>query len=439
MSLDPYQMAAALNEKCNCFGADIAELHNRIEHRLREALPGTALLSSHPHLFSPIPVFLADTHAEQMRTLIEAIEHVFNLPAYQEHVLASAPAMARSKRAAKGVFLGYDFHITDAGPRLIEVNTNAGGALLNLELLGVQLECCDESRELSGHDNPTTVAAALVEMFRHEWQLERGNAPLRYVAIVDTTPVLQYLYPEFLLFKKLFEAHGIEAAILDPSQLRLEGGRLTAEAKVIDLVYNRLTDFYFAEPDHAALRAAYDTQAAVFTPTPHAHALYADKRNLVILSDAQALGALGVESRLITTLMQGIPRTELVRAADAARWWSERKRWFFKPTTGYGSRGVYRGDKLTRSVFQSIMQGGYIAQELVSPSERRHQGSGPGSLRVDVRNYVYEGAVQLIAARLYRGQTTNFRTPGGGFAPVFFVSQRRIERIKPATGHGCCT
>jgi hypothetical protein len=35
-----------------------------------------------------------------------------------------------------------------------------------------------------------------------------------------------------------------------------------------------------------------------------------------------------------------------------------------------------------------------------------------------VRNYVYEGEVLLRAARLYEGQTTNFRTPGGGFAPV---------------------
>ena len=34
-------------------------------------------------------------------------------------------------------------------------------------------------------------------------------------------------------------------------------------------------------------------------------------------------------------------------------------------------------------------------------------------------SYVYDGAVQLVAARLYQGQTTNFRTAGGGFAPVF--------------------
>jgi hypothetical protein len=35
-----------------------------------------------------------------------------------------------------------------------------------------------------------------------------------------------------------------------------------------------------------------------------------------------------------------------------------------------------------------------------------------------VRNYCVGDATWLRAARLYRGQTTNFRTPGGGFAPV---------------------
>ena len=39
-------------------------------------------------------------------------------------------------------------------------------------------------------------------------------------------------------------------------------------------------------------------------------------------------------------------------------------------------------------------------------------------LKADIRNYVYRGEVQLVAARLYQGQTTNFRTPGGGFSNV---------------------
>ena len=67
-----------------------------------------------------------------------------------------------------------------------------------------------------------------------------------------------------------------------------------------------------------------------------------------------------------------------------------------------------------------ILAGDYIAQALVPPGERLiedHQA--PQALKFDVRNFVYDGAVQFITERLYHGQTTNFRTPGGGFAPVF--------------------
>ena len=42
-------------------------------------------------------------------------------------------------------------------------------------------------------------------------------------------------------------------------------------------------------------------------------------------------------------------------------------------------------------------------------------------LKFDVRAYAYGGKVQLLAARMYTGQTTNFRTPGGGFALVVIV------------------
>ena len=48
------------------------------------------------------------------------------------------------------------------------------------------------------------------------------------------------------------------------------------------------------------------------------------------------------------------------------------------------------------------------------PSERRLSVSGePQPFKLDLRNYTYAGQVQLVTARLYQGQTTNFRTPGG--------------------------
>ena len=43
-----------------------------------------------------------------------------------------------------GVFMGYDFHLAADGPKLIEINTNAGGAFLNALLAKAQRACCAE-------------------------------------------------------------------------------------------------------------------------------------------------------------------------------------------------------------------------------------------------------------------------------------------------------
>ena len=56
------------------------------------------------------------------------------------------------------------------------------------------------------------------------------------------------------------------------------------------------------------------------------------------------------------------------------------------------------------------------------PSQRLIEVDGVQTdLKFDLRAYTYNGAVQLLAARMYAGQTTNFRTEGGGFAPVIVL------------------
>ncbi|HSG23795.1 MAG TPA: hypothetical protein VLA64_12650, partial [Azonexus sp.] len=190
--------------------------------------------------------------------------------------------------------------------------------------------------------------------------------------------------------------------------------------EVIDLVYNRLTDFSLDAAVNADLRAIFEADGVVVTPHPRAHALYADKRNLMLLSDEAALIEIGVPEDTRKILLAGIPRTVAVKADEGERFWAERKRWFFKIATGFGSRAAYRGDKLTKRVFEEILQGGYIAQEIVPPSEHSVLVEDESQLmKADIRAFVYQGAVQMFVARLYQGQTTNFRTPGGGFAPVF--------------------
>ncbi len=419
--------AQLLNSGCTCQAVDRARLSSAL------ALGGEPLLAditaTRPHLFSDSMVFVGEAHLRRMAAIIAAVESVIAMPAYREAVLGRAGRAAQFAPKAAGVFMGYDFHLfggDEPGPRLIEINTNAGGGLLSAKLLSARRTCaCCDAIAARRQFDAVAVEAAYVAMFREEWRLERGDTPLCRIAIVDDNPAEQYLAAEFELFRRLFIAHGIDAVIVDPRQLDYAQGRLEHAGRVIDLVYNRLTDFALEAPTNAALRAAHQDAAVVLTPHPRAHALHADKRNLVLLSDADWLREAGVPADIRDELAQGIPLTLEVEAAQADRFWRERRQWFFKPAAGFGGRAAYRGDKLTRRVFESIIAGGYIAQAMVAPSERNlRMPDNQQSLKLDLRNYVYQGQVQLVSARLYQGQTTNFRTPGGGFASVLPVRRR---------------
>ncbi len=352
-----------------------------------------------PHLFAAAPVFISELQLQQMRAVIAAVEEVVGAP---------------GPGSALGVFYGYDFHINEQGAHLVEINTNAGGPFLNALLIDSQREATVYG-EAAAQENLEQV---FLEMFRNEWQLARGDAPLRTIAIVDEQPESQYLYPEFLLAQKMFERAGIAAHILDPYALQSRDDGLYYRDQRVDLIYNRLTDFNLQQ--HSQLRSAWEKTQVVMTPDPVHYYRYSDKRKLVQLTDSEWLRGKGVSSASVDALLRGIPETKLVHAADAEKWWAERKQWFFKPVSGYGSKGAYRGDSVTKRVFEEITQSDYVAQRLALPDKRKvcTEGQEPQLLKFDARCYVYDGNIQLVAARLYQGQTTNFRTPGGGFALV---------------------
>lgn len=381
------------------------------------------VLMTNPQLFSNTTVFISVAQMQQMREIVRAVTRVVNSPEYAHYVCAREPQLAVGNSGAEGVFMGYDFHLSAHGPKIIEINTNAGGAFLNSALVNAQTECCRaEGVLLPRLENRND--DQFVAMFLREWQLQGRDKPLQTIAIIDESPQQQFLYPEFKMAQRLFESHGITTIIADPSELKFSNNQLSygESGQIIDLVYNRLTDFSLTEPRHSALSQAYEMNAAVVTPNPRHHAFYADKRNLILLSDSQSLLTMGVSQQDREILQQGIPHTQHVNAQNADELWGSRKHLFFKPAVGFGSRAAYRGDKLTKRVWAEILQGEYVAQELVAPSERGMLVDRVEvALKMDIRAYVYAGEIQLLAARLYQGQTTNFRTEGGGFAPVFVV------------------
>ncbi len=417
-------VACALNQSCFCITLDTARLAEAMTLASGDDRFFAEQLEGRPHLFSPIAVFLSETDRAAMLATIRAIEAVAALPGYRTRVAVRHPGLTDGDLGPAGVFMGYDFHLADgAPPRLIEINTNAGGAFLNALSARAQAACCEAVEPLMRGSYIAGFDAAVIAMFEaeHRRQAREPGGRLNRIAIVDDQPQGQYLYPEFVLARSLLRTHGYDAVICDPSALTFEGGRLRHGGQPVDLVYNRLVDFTLQAPQHAALRAAWVQGAAVVTPNPFHHALLADKGNLVLLSDPDVLAACGASPGMIQALAD-LPRAEPVTPVNAERLWARRKSLFFKPVRGYGGKAVYRGDKLTRSAWNDIQASDYVAQDLAPPGERQVMIDGQMQARkMDVRLYTYGGEPLLAAARLYQGQTTNFRTPGGGFAPVYFV------------------
>jgi glutathione synthase/RimK-type ligase-like ATP-grasp enzyme len=412
--------AVQLNRECFCVTLDQAALNEALRTASGDATFAD-LLAQRPHLYSHTPVFLPKSDAAAMQAIVAALEAAAGLAGYQAAAMSWAPEIAKRDFGTRGAFMGYDFHLGDDGPKLIEINTNAGGAFFNAFLAGAQIACCAEVERALAREALAAFEPSVVAMFEAEWRTQRPSGQLRTIAIADDEPAQQYLYPEFILAKTLLERHGHDASIVDARELRYENGVLQAAGRGIDMVYNRLVDFALTAPEHAALRTAYLDGAVVLTPNPCNHARHADKRNLALLSDQAALRDWGLAEEQLQVL-RGLPHAQRVNGMTSAELWSERKRYFFKPASGHGGKAVYRGDKLTKKAWETVLSGDYIAQEFAPPSERTILLGGERMQRkLDVRLYTYAGEMLLAVARLYQGQTTNFRTPGGGFAPVFFI------------------
>ena len=311
--------APALNAACQCIVLDRARLQRQLQANLGEA---SQLLDARPGLIAGNVVFVDPQDSAAMDRTAALLRQALTSQAFVDHVAQHAPAIARREPDCSGGLLGLDFHLGGATPQLIEINTNPGGLLVNLELARAVMPCCEQIRgpveELVSGDVPLeSVPARVVDTFRAEWRRARGDLPLTTIAIVDDDPVNQYLYPEFLLYQRLFEQAGLRAVIADAAALEINGDRLMAAGTPLDLVYNRVTDFYFREDRHTALREAFERGLAVITPNPASHAHWADKRLLAWLRDETLLQAAGLDDADRAHLLQSIPPTEIV-VPDAA-------------------------------------------------------------------------------------------------------------------------
>jgi hypothetical protein len=343
-----------------------------------------------------------------MARLVRTVEHLAALPAYREALHDALPEVAWSDPGHAAAMMGYDFHIGPDGPHLIEVNTNAGGGLLALQA---------GSPEVESHITPDSrLQTRLRSMFSTEmrrFSAGRIDRP-ESVVILDEEPQAQFLYPEMQAFSDFFREWGCRAVIADPKELQAGSEGVFHNGEPVDLIYNRHCDFYLENRELAGLRQAYLNRAVCLTPNPYRYGLLADKRRLCFWSDPAALAAVGLDQAGIDLLQRIVPESRMLGSFDPDELWRERKQWVFKPATMHASRGVLVGAKATKGRYLELPDD-TIVQRFVAPSMST---LGENQFKTDFRLFAYQNKLLGIAARLYRGQVTNLRTEGGGFAAV---------------------
>lgn len=179
-----------LNQNCFCISLDPSELRKRLQADLGSLGLPEAMVQTHPHLFAAVPMFVSREHLQAMAKVVAALEAVVATPHYRETDLAWAPESAQFDPGPAGGLLGLDFHLGPAGPQLIEINTNPGGALLNTVLGRAHRSCCAEVVGAMEPMESDAVELALFELFLTEWRLQRTDDAPSVVAIVDERPEL---------------------------------------------------------------------------------------------------------------------------------------------------------------------------------------------------------------------------------------------------------
>lgn len=354
-----------------------------------------------------VPV--SENDLKTMTDLVSCLHHLGCNPQYQKQIYPELPASAQFDPVHNSVMMGYDFHLTDNGPKLIEVNTNAGGAVMAWGAAkGSSLN------NLSDH-----AVGRWIESFREEYRLFSGvGKGLSRIVIIDENPSSQFLFPEMELYVKLFAQFGIEAIIVDPTELQVDTAGVFYNGKQIDFIYNRHCDFYLETKALAAIRDAYLNRTVCLSPNPRQYGLLADKRRMIAWTTDDFVERFDLSEEDADLICRTTPKTRLLADCDIDQIWSERKKLIFKPTTGFGSRGVLAGRKISRKRFDELPPEETLAQEYCPPSTIETED---GVMKVDIRLFAYADRVLGITSRLYQGQVTNMRTPGGGFAAIEIV------------------
>jgi hypothetical protein len=286
------------------------------------------------------------------------------------------------------LMMGFDFHLTEAGPKLIEINTNAGGLATVFSF--------------SSEDESSFLKVKFVGAVREEFERFRGpGAVLKTVAIVDDNAKDQKMFAETSHFASVLKAFGMDARVCSPEELTINPETKVLEfledGKCVDFLYNRLCDFLMREPLHAHIRESAVAGKVVLSPHPALYVRAADKRRLIDLCKKDA-----AECKVV-------PKTFMLGDKDLVFWQEHKKDYVFKPAQSFGSRGVYRGASISRNKIATLPPD-TIVQEDCAPPVSTDDGT-----KFDLRVYTSDTMLLGLCSRHFELSIMEMRSGKSGF------------------------
>jgi len=342
------------------------------------------------------PVLITQRDFQSMLTFARTIFQLKSNDAYINNMQLNLPETAQMNPQYPSLLMGYDFHLTSDGPKLIEINNNAGGLF---EKDDGWIPQCQHV------EMPNNLEQRIKAMFPESW---------KHIAIMDEAIQDQYMYPEMCAYARLLESSGRTVSLVSPEDLELRESGLFVNGLSIDAIYNRHTDFYLEHESMQHIKQAFMAKQVVLNPNPRSYALIGDKNRMVDWWREGVLESI-VDASSLVCIRNVVPETHLLAECESDLAWETRKSWVFKPAAKHGGKGVLLGKGMSRKRFEQFDKHTTVMQKLVPPSQITINDA---SFKFDVRLYMHGSSLIAMAGRAWNGQITNFREEGSGWTAI---------------------
>jgi hypothetical protein len=329
-----------------------------------------------------------------------------------------------------------DAFLTGAGPRFIEINSDAPAGFGYSDRLARVFQALPLFRSFAAH---TPVS--------HRWS-EEGLvravlAPLRErsgdrlrIAIVDWAEVNTRADQEIL--REAFAARGHDCRLVDPREMEIHAGRLCSKDGPVDLVYRRtvLSEVVEKEDEVRPFLRAYRDRLCPFVNSLRC-LLSEDKAFFALLTDENFAALTTAEERAFLSRLA--PWTRKVEERHTQRdgrridlvphVLAEREGLVLKPGHAYGGRSVYVGAETPAADWEAAVRaalgGAWVVQERVFIPEEPFPVFEGGELRfsplkVNTNPFYAAGHEVGAVTRVSRSSVINV-SAGGGSVPTFVV------------------